>query len=105
MKLGAVGGSVTWGCGVKRGHDEYLAQLTTWLQKAFPEASVSSRNGATPATTSAFMNLCYQNKVDADVDLLLVRVGGWVGLARLIKNKISTPSQRSAPRYRLLHLV
>ena len=72
VKLGAVGGSITWGFGIKKGHDEYLAQLAAWMQKAFPKASVSARNGGTPATTSAFMNLCYQNKVDADVDLLLV---------------------------------
>ena len=72
VKLGAVGGSITWGFGVRQGHDEYVAQLTSWLRKAFPKASISARNGAVPATTSAFMNMCYQNQVEADVDLLLV---------------------------------
>ena len=72
VKLGAVGGSITWGFGVRQGHDEYVAQLTSWLRKAFPKASISARNGAVPATTSAFMNMCYQNQVDADVDLLFV---------------------------------
>jgi hypothetical protein len=42
------------------------------MKRAFPRASISLRNGALPATPSALMNMCLEQYVDADVDLVFV---------------------------------
>jgi hypothetical protein len=42
------------------------------MKRAFPRASISLRNGALPATPSALMNMCLEQYVDDDVDLVFV---------------------------------
>jgi hypothetical protein len=43
-----------------------------YMKHAFPRASISLRNGALPATPSALMNMCLEQYVDDDVDLVFV---------------------------------
>jgi hypothetical protein len=43
-----------------------------YLKSAFPKAGVTLRNGALPATPSALMNMCLEQYVDDDVDLVFV---------------------------------
>eukprot|EP00195_Chlamydomonas_chlamydogama_P012413 CAMPEP_0202908854 /NCGR_PEP_ID=MMETSP1392-20130828/47410_1 /ASSEMBLY_ACC=CAM_ASM_000868 /TAXON_ID=225041 /ORGANISM="Chlamydomonas chlamydogama, Strain SAG 11-48b" /LENGTH=503 /DNA_ID=CAMNT_0049598371 /DNA_START=225 /DNA_END=1732 /DNA_ORIENTATION=- len=73
VKIGTVGGSITAGASAsKPGTTDWFSLFIAWLQSAFPEATISARNGAVGSTTSSFLDLCMPNHVDPDVDLVVV---------------------------------
>lgn len=80
IKLGVLGGSISWGSAVERGTDDWFALLTAHLAAAFPAANVTGRNGCVPATPSSFMNMCLEQYLDEDVDLVFLEYAvndGW----------------------------
>lgn len=50
VKLGVIGGSVSWGSAVERGEVDWFSVVTSHLKQQFPAAKVSGRNGCVPAT-------------------------------------------------------
>lgn len=73
IKVGAIGGSITNGAKASRiGKTDWFSLVGKYLQVAFPRANVTTRNGALPATPSALMNMCLEQYVDPDVDLVFV---------------------------------
>ncbi|KAF6266240.1 hypothetical protein COO60DRAFT_1632898 [Scenedesmus sp. NREL 46B-D3] len=73
IKVGAVGGSITNGAKASViGETDWFSLVGKYMQRAFPRASISLRNGALPATPSALMNMCLEQYVDDDVDLVFV---------------------------------
>jgi UDP-glucose:glycoprotein glucosyltransferase len=73
IKVGAIGGSITHGAvASKRGETDWVSLVGKYLRTAFPRTNITMRNGALPATPSALMNMCLENYVDDDVDLVLV---------------------------------
>ena len=73
IKVGAIGGSITHGAKASViGETDWFSLVGTYLKEAFPRANITTRNGALPATPSALMNMCLENYVDADVDLVFV---------------------------------
>lgn len=73
VKVGIVGGSIGLGAGASSaGETDWFSILTSFFSKAFPQSKVRGRNGALSATGSSYMNLCLDNHVDADTDLLIV---------------------------------
>lgn len=43
---------------MKRGVNDWFARFAAWLQQAFPAATVSSKNGCVPATTTEYASMC-----------------------------------------------
>ncbi|GFR47718.1 hypothetical protein Agub_g9472 [Astrephomene gubernaculifera] len=73
MRIGAIGGSITCGQGTSNATQYgWFSVLGRWLVDSLPGLHVSARNGAVPATPSAFMIMCLELSVDPDVDLVLV---------------------------------
>jgi hypothetical protein len=73
VRVGAVGGSITHGAKSSQpGKTDWFSLVGAYLRTAFPHAEISMRNGALPATPSALMNMCLEQYVDADVDLIFV---------------------------------
>jgi hypothetical protein len=73
IKVGAIGGSITHGAKASTiGETDWFSRVAKYLRTAFPRASISTRNGALPATPSALMNMCLEQYVDDDVDLVFV---------------------------------
>lgn len=73
IKVGAVGGSITHGAKASKvGETDWFSLVGKYLKAAFPRAAISMRNGALPATPSALMNMCLEQYVDDDVDLVFV---------------------------------
>jgi hypothetical protein len=80
VKLGVLGGSISWGSDIERGTWDWFTLVSKRLQEAFPRARISSRNGCVPATPSSFMNSCLEHYIDEDVDLMFVEYAvndGW----------------------------
>ena len=80
VKLGVLGGSISWGSDIERGTFDWFTLVTNRLQEAFPEATVTARNGCVPATPSSFMNSCLEHHMDEDVDLMFIEYAvndGW----------------------------
>lgn len=80
VKLGVLGGSISWGSAVEHGEDDWFSLVVKHLRTAFPAASVTGRNGCVPATPSSFMNMCLEHYLDDDVDLVFVEYAtndGW----------------------------
>eukprot|EP00879_Flechtneria_rotunda_P016086 GHRR01016827.1.p1 GENE.GHRR01016827.1~~GHRR01016827.1.p1 ORF type:complete len:534 (+),score=145.77 GHRR01016827.1:354-1955(+) len=73
IKVGAIGGSITHGAKASViGETDWFSLVGKYLKAAFPRATISTRNGALPATPSALMNMCLEQYVDDDVDLVFV---------------------------------
>ncbi|GLC64085.1 hypothetical protein PLESTF_000116500 [Pleodorina starrii] len=73
LKIGALGGSVTWGQGASnRTHTGWLALVAHWLAGSFPLVNITARNGAVPATPASYMVMCLEHYVDPDVDLVFL---------------------------------
>lgn len=73
IKVGAIGGSITNGAKASViGQTDWFSLVGTYLKTAFPRANITTRNGALPATPSALMNMCLEQYVDEDVDLVFV---------------------------------
>lgn len=73
IKVGAIGGSITNGAKASKiGETDWFALVGQYLKAAFPKANITTRNGALPATPSALMNMCLEQYVDEDVDLIFV---------------------------------
>lgn len=73
LRVGAIGGSITHGAKAsERGRTDWFSLVGAYLRSAFPRAEISTRNGALPATPSALMNMCLEQYVDDDVDLVFV---------------------------------
>ncbi|KAG2485763.1 hypothetical protein HYH03_015477 [Edaphochlamys debaryana] len=73
LKVGAVGGSITWGEGTSdKSRHAWFSVVSRFLVDSFPRANITCRNGAVPATPSAFMVMCLEHSVDPDVDLVFV---------------------------------
>jgi hypothetical protein len=80
IKLGVLGGSISWGSAVARGQDDWFSLVTAHLKAAFPAANVTGRNGCVPATPSSFMNMCLEQYLEEDVDLVFLEYAvndGW----------------------------
>ncbi|KAG2425210.1 hypothetical protein HYH02_015037 [Chlamydomonas schloesseri] len=72
IKVGIVGGSVSWGQGASvRGETDWFSLLGHYLVRAFPNTNVTTRNGCTPGVPSSYMIMCLELSVDTDVDLVL----------------------------------
>lgn len=73
IKVGAIGGSITNGAKASKiGETDWFSLVGSYLRTAFPKANITTRNGALPATPSALMNMCLEQYVDEDVDLIFV---------------------------------
>lgn len=73
IKVGAIGGSITHGAKASvMGKTDWFSLVGTYMKAAFPRSQISFRNGALPATPSALMNMCLEQYVDDDVDLVFV---------------------------------
>lgn len=57
---------------VTKGLDDWFTLTASWLNKTFPTAKLSYRNGCVPATQSEYVSMCLQQFVDAAVDLVFV---------------------------------
>jgi hypothetical protein len=86
IKVGAIGGSITNGAKASKiGETDWFSLVGSYMKTAFPKANVTTRNGALPATPSALMNMCLEQYVDEDVDLVFVEYvandgsNRWVG--------------------------
>jgi hypothetical protein len=80
VKIAVLGGSISWGSAVTGGHDDWFTLVAARLREAFPRAKVVARNGCVPATPSSFMNMCLENYLDDDVDLVFLEYAtndGW----------------------------
>ncbi|KAI8467410.1 MAG: SGNH hydrolase-type esterase domain-containing protein [Monoraphidium minutum] len=80
VKLAVLGGSISWGSAVSGGVDDWFTLVTARLRDAFPNATVVGRNGCVPATPSSFMNMCLEQYLDDDVDLVFLEYAtndGW----------------------------
>ncbi|KAG2495310.1 hypothetical protein HYH03_006582 [Edaphochlamys debaryana] len=72
VKIGVVGGSITYGHGTSKPKYGWFSVFSRWLITSFPNANITARNGAIPATRSNLMVVCLEQSVDADVDLVFV---------------------------------
>jgi hypothetical protein len=73
IKVGAIGGSITNGAKASKiGETDWFSLVGKYMKTAFPKANVTTKNGALPATPSALMNMCLEQYVDEDVDLVFV---------------------------------
>lgn len=73
IKVGAIGGSITHGAKASViGETDWFSLVGKYLKTAFPRTNITTRNGALPATPSALMNMCLEQYVDEDVDLMFV---------------------------------
>lgn len=73
IKVGAIGGSITNGAKASKiGETDWFSLVGKYMKAAFPKANITTRNGALPATPSALMNMCLEQYVDEDVDLVFV---------------------------------
>jgi len=82
VSVGLVGGSISWGHGVRRGQEDWFARFVSWMRAAFPGAEIAARNGAVPAAQSQFAAVCLSKFVDADADVVFVEFttnDGWAG--------------------------
>lgn len=43
---------------MQRGVNDWFALFASWLQRAFPAATVTQRNGCVPATTAEYVSMC-----------------------------------------------
>eukprot|EP00878_Enallax_costatus_P031969 GHUV01035048.1.p1 GENE.GHUV01035048.1~~GHUV01035048.1.p1 ORF type:complete len:243 (+),score=79.43 GHUV01035048.1:155-883(+) len=80
VKLAVLGGSISWGSAVERGQDDWFSLLTSRLKAAFPNSNITGKNGCVPATPSSFMNMCLEQYMDDDVDLVFLEYAtndGW----------------------------
>lgn len=72
--LGVIGGSVSYGYGVRRGISDWFSMFTSYLRSAFPKASITARNGCVPAAQSEYISMCLEKFVNRDADLIFVEV-------------------------------
>jgi hypothetical protein len=72
LRIGVVGGSISWGSAVKRGVEDWPSLVTTFLNQYYPNANISLTNGCVPATPASFTSACLQNLVPQDADLVFV---------------------------------
>lgn len=71
VKVGAIGGSVSWGHGASmRGTTDWFSLFIKWLRLAFPKATVLGRNGCIPGTGTQLTLYCIEETLDPDVDLV-----------------------------------
>ncbi|GIL60967.1 hypothetical protein Vafri_15762 [Volvox africanus] len=86
LKVGVVGGSISWGQGTTaRGERDWFSLFMTWLISV-SRAPVTGRNGCIPGTPSFYMVLCWEHSVDPDVDLIFVEYVFNDGVDDRIKN-------------------
>ncbi|GLI64554.1 hypothetical protein VaNZ11_007873 [Volvox africanus] len=100
VKIGVIGGSITWGQAVMpRGEADWFSILSKWLLNAFPAASITTRNGCTPGVPAAYMILCLELSVDPDVDLVFIEFTLNNGHdPQLYGNKVVTDMERLVRR-------
>lgn len=72
--LGVIGGSVSYGYGVRRGSSDWFSIFTSYLRSAFPKASITTKNGCVPAAQSEYISMCLEKFVNQDADLIFVEV-------------------------------
>ncbi|GFR42868.1 hypothetical protein Agub_g3859, partial [Astrephomene gubernaculifera] len=73
VKIGVVGGSVSWGqSATRRGVTDWFSTLSSYMVNAFPTANITARNGCTPGVPSSYMIMCLELSVDPDVDLVFL---------------------------------
>ncbi|KAG2433670.1 hypothetical protein HXX76_008041 [Chlamydomonas incerta] len=73
VKIGLIGGSISWGQAVRwRGEADWFSTLSRYMLAAFPAANITTRNGCTPGVPANYMILCLEQSVDPDVELVFV---------------------------------
>ena len=73
VRVGVVGGSISWGQGASdRGVTDWFSVVTSYLSQAFPNTNVTSRNGCLPGTPSEFTVKCLELSVERNVDLVFI---------------------------------
>ncbi|WIA28011.1 hypothetical protein OEZ86_010599 [Tetradesmus obliquus] len=72
-KVGVIGGSISHGASASKiGQTDWFSLVGKFMVNSYPQAKVTLRNGCLPATPSALMEMCLEQSVDADVDLLFI---------------------------------
>eukprot|EP00882_Tetradesmus_deserticola_P024565 GHRQ01026858.1.p1 GENE.GHRQ01026858.1~~GHRQ01026858.1.p1 ORF type:complete len:286 (+),score=111.91 GHRQ01026858.1:135-992(+) len=72
-KVGVIGGSISHGASASKiGQTDWFSLVGEFLMNSYPQAKVVLRNGCLPATPSALMEMCLEQSVDSDVDLLFI---------------------------------
>ncbi|KZV97711.1 hypothetical protein EXIGLDRAFT_702882 [Exidia glandulosa HHB12029] len=74
VKVGIIGGSVTFGQGVPRRNETWPEVFGAWWRERFPASALTLVNGAVPATGSGYWSMCFREHIDEDVDLVLTEL-------------------------------
>ncbi|KAG1667238.1 hypothetical protein FOA52_009803 [Chlamydomonas sp. UWO 241] len=102
VRIGVVGGSVTWGTGPSvRGVTDWFSIFSRYMVTAFPKANVTLRNGCVPGTPTSYMIMCLELSVDSEVDLVFAEYvlnDGFDAGNRMIKNSKVMDVERLARR-------
>eukprot|EP00798_Chlamydomonas_sp_ICE-L_P024266 gene24266-9867_t len=73
LNMVALGGSITYGVGVKNQTEAFPDLLKDWMRKAFPGPEHEMHNGAVRGTTSTYMALCLELHLPpGDLDIVLI---------------------------------
>eukprot|EP00775_Hariotina_reticulata_P005681 gene5681-5919_t len=73
VKVGVIGGSISHGAKASKiGETDWFSLVGQFLRSSYPQAKVDLRNGCLPATPSALMDMCLEQSIDQDVDLLFI---------------------------------
>ena len=68
----ALGGSISYGIGVWRPNNSWVARVFDWIQKDFPNPGHVLLNKAYPATTASYAAPCVLDDVPPNTDLVLL---------------------------------
>ncbi|GFR50050.1 hypothetical protein Agub_g12101 [Astrephomene gubernaculifera] len=106
LKIGAVGGSITFGTGASKIREtDWWSVFADWLASS-ARGNITSQNGAVCGTPSAYMAICLENSLTPDVDLVFLEYA-WndafddqivnnrpvVDMERLIRRILNFPSR------------
>ncbi|KAM0789618.1 hypothetical protein ACM66B_000424 [Microbotryomycetes sp. NB124-2] len=74
VKIGVIGGSVSFGHGIwpEHGEESWVQRFHRMFKQIFPNTEIE--NGSMPATGSEFFSLCWDAKIHNDADLYLVEL-------------------------------
>ena len=90
VRIGVVGGSITYQEADQLHRVNWFHTLVKYIKAAFPNAEVLGKNGAVPGTPSAYALMCLEMMVDHGVDLVFV--GGCCRAARRCPGQCSDGS-------------
>ncbi|GMK57560.1 hypothetical protein CspeluHIS016_0403940 [Cutaneotrichosporon spelunceum] len=72
LTIGILGGSITFGHGLKPNEKRYAELIEEGLRQAFPDAEIMVKNGAVAATGTDYFSACYKHHVPEDADLFIL---------------------------------